>query len=172
VLFGLWFIECVLIFCKKKEPNMKIIKPLIALLVLGLTSVSVHADTLSIALKERLSFIENAWNQGQADKLVKEIYLPQTQIAGEGSDDLYEGVSVSNLVSELVKDNKMVKLQLIDVQALANDAALSWVQWHVTPTNGSTPAFDMKSLFVWKRSHGQWRIVADMYTSGNLPKNN
>lgn len=146
---------------------MKTIKLLASITLLVFVNISAHAASLDSEIQERLKLIEQDWNNGKAETLIKEIYLPETQIAGEGSDQLFESPeAISQLVTGLVKDNKHVTLALEGTRQLASDAALSWVVWTVTPAASNAEPFKMKSLFVWKKQDGKWRIVADMFTSG------
>lgn len=60
------------------------------------------------------------------------------------------------------------KVELDRVTPLGEDTADSWGTWTVQPNEGAP--FNMKSLFVWKRTGKGWRIVADMYASGVIAK--
>lgn len=146
---------------------MKTTKFLASLALLIFVNISAHAASLDSEIQERLKLIEQDWNSSKAEALIKEIYLPETQIAGEGSDQLFQSPeAVSQLVKGLVKENKHVSLALDNTRQLAPDAALSWIVWTVTPAAANAEPFKMKSLFVWKKHDGKWRITADMFTSG------
>lgn len=149
----------------------KIIKSISFAAAVLVTLPSLAATTIDGQIRERLDFIENSWNAGKAAELAKEIYVPSTQITGEGVDQIYAGTEdVSALVAGLVKGNKHVKIDLNSTQQVSNDVVVSWVTWTVTPTAKDAQPFNMKSLFVWKNTGKRWNIVADMYTSGVIAK--
>lgn len=132
---------------------------------------AVAATSSDEQIRNRLDFIEKSWNAGKADELIQGIYVPSTQIAGEGTEQLYSGTqAVSELVKGLVKDNKHVQLELNSSQQVSKDVVVSWVTWTITPVAQDAKPFNMKSLFVWKNDGKRWNLVADMYTSGVIAK--
>ncbi|MNF33412.1 hypothetical protein D3C84_142260 [compost metagenome] len=95
--------------------------------------------------------------------------MPETEITGEQTPTLYTGTAqLTELVESLVKDSKSADIALNRVTALDKDSAYSWVTWTVVPNEGEP--FKMKSLFVWKQTPQGWRVVADMYASGEIPQ--
>lgn len=124
---------------------------------------------LTQALRERLDLVETKWGQKDAAGIVKETYLPETEITGEQTPTLYTGTAqLTELIETLVKDSKSTDIALNRVTALDKDSAYSWVTWTVVPNEGEP--FKMKSLFVWKKTPQGWRVVADMYASGEIPQ--
>ncbi len=124
---------------------------------------------LTQALRERLDVVETKWGQKDAAGIVAETYLSETEITGEQTPTLYTGTAqLTELVESLVKDSKSADIALNRVTALDKDSAYSWVTWTVVPNEGEP--FKMKSLFVWKKTPQGWRVVADMYASGEIPQ--
>ncbi|WGV19368.1 hypothetical protein QIY50_18590 [Pseudomonas putida] len=117
------------------------------------------------------TLLKKAGTQVRPTNSFKGIYVPSTQIAGEGTEQLYSGTqAVSELVKGLVKDNKHVQLELNSSQQVSKDVVVSWVTWTITPVAQDAKPFNMKSLFVWKNDGKRWNLVADMYTSGVIAK--
>ena len=99
----------------------KIIKLISFAAAVLVTLPSLAATSIDGQNRERLDFIENTWNAGKAAELAKEIYVPSTQITGEGVDQICAGTEdVSALVAGLVKDNKHVKIDLNSTQQVSN----------------------------------------------------
>ncbi|ENL6836246.1 nuclear transport factor 2 family protein, partial [Pseudomonas aeruginosa] len=148
------------------------LKVLLTGLVLSAAGQTALADTqtdVTNALRERLDVVEAKWAKKDAAGIVQETYVPETEITGEQTPALYTGsVQLNELVTSLVKDSKSASIVLNRVTPLGKDAAYTWVTWNVVPTAGEP--FKMKSLFVWKLTPKGWRIVADMYASGEIPQ--
>lgn len=141
-------------------------------LALVITSQLALADTpteITKALRERLDLVETKWGQKDAAGIVAETYVPETEITGEQTPLLYTGTArLTELVESLVKDSKSANIAINRVTPLGKDGAYSWVTWTVVPNEGES--FKMKSLFVWKQTAQGWRVVADMYASGEIPQ--
>jgi len=144
--------------------------------VLGLTlaatsqlALAGNPDELSQALRERLDLVETKWAEKDATGIVRETYVAETEITGEQTEPLFTGTEqLTELVDSLVQDSRSARIVLNRVTPLGADSAYSWVTWTVQPNEGE--AFKMKSLFVWKHTPEGWRVVADMYATGEIPQ--
>ncbi len=122
---------------------------------------------LHAALRERLDVLEQCWLAADAPAIVEQLYTEQTQITGPGEAPVYQGTrQLTELVGALIAETVKATLRIDHVQPLAQDAAYSWVTWHVQPREGEP--FKMKSLFVWERTAEGWRLQADMYAEGEI----
>lgn len=146
--------------------------PVFALLVavgLGSICTQVLADDDRQQIDSKLQRIASLWPKKDAKAVVDEVYTEQTEITGEGVDELYRGkAELTGLISHLMEGAKNTVIHLDRIQQMGADAAYTWVTWNVTPTGNEAP-FKMKSLFVWKKERGEWFIVADMFASGSIP---
>lgn len=150
---------------------MKKLNAVLTGLALTITTQLAIADAqseLTKALRERLDLVETKWTEKDAVGIVRETYVPETEITGEQTEPLYSGTAqLTELVESLVKDSKSAEIAINRVTPLGKDNAYSWVTWTVVPNEGEP--FKMKSLFVWKQTAQGWRVVADMYASGEIP---
>lgn len=123
---------------------------------------------LKNALQARLDLLQQLWECRDGDAIVRELYTEDTEITGAGSDALYHGsAQLRELLAVLVNDSRGASIRIDRLTELADSAAYTWVTWRVLPLQGE--AFSMKSLFVWRRVEGDWRVVADMYAEGEIP---
>jgi hypothetical protein len=74
--------------------------------------------------------------------------------------------AAEELVAELIKGHPSVAIELERFDELGPDAASTWVVWHLPPVEGQPETLLIRSLFVWKRQGGEWRMAADMYSVG------
>lgn len=138
--------------------------------LLGLVAVSAQAEdaALNKLIGERLAFLEQAWEKGDAQTIATQVWGGDAVIHGEGQQAVVntpEGVK--GIVDHLLADTRKVKLDVHTIRRLGPDAALSWVTWHVTPKAEDKP-FEVRSLFVWSKGKEGWRIRADMYSMGPM----
>ena len=120
------------------------------------------------ALQARLDLLQQLWDRRDSDAIVRELYTENTEITGAGSDALYHGTEqLQELLALLVNDSRGASIRIDRLTELGENAAYTWVTWSVLPLEGE--AFSMKSLFVWQRVNGEWRVVADMYAEGEIP---
>ncbi len=123
---------------------------------------------LKNALQARLDLLQQLWERRDSDAIVRELYTESTEITGAGSAALYSGsVQLRELLAALVKDSRGASVRIDRLSTLGDNAAYTWVTWRVLPLDGE--AFSMKSLFVWGRVDGAWRVLADMYAEGEIP---
>lgn len=122
-------------------------------------------------LDGRLRDIERLWQGGDAHAMASSLYTADAVIAGEGMPQAVRGTAdIEALLATLVKDSGEVRLTSHATQSLGQGGALMWMTWRVTPRDAAQGApFTMRSLMVWRKSAGRWKIAADMYSAGDLP---
>ncbi|MFF7065631.1 DUF4440 domain-containing protein [Pseudomonas sp. NPDC008258] len=149
---------------------MKKLPLLLLLTSIGLVGTCMQAlatDTRH-SIDAKLQGIAGLWSKKDAKAVVDEVYTEQTEITGEGVNQLYKGkAQLTELLSRLMEGSRSTVLHLDRLQQIGDDAAYTWVTWDVTPVGDELP-FKMKSLFVWKKEHGAWYIVADMFAAGAI----
>jgi hypothetical protein len=72
------------------------------------------------------------------------------------------------LVAELIKGSKTVEVELKRFRQLGLEAASTWVVWHLPPPEGQTAPVLIRSLFVWEKQGGEWRMSDDMFSVGSF----
>lgn len=121
-------------------------------------------------ISSKLQHLAKIWGDKQPENVVKSMYVDETEITGEGVAELYSGhEALVGLVGHLMESSKSTTIELNRFKQLSDDVAYTWVTWNVAPADSSSP-FQMKSLFVWKKTGSDWRIVADMFANGAMPK--
>lgn len=121
-------------------------------------------------ISSKLQHLAKTWADKKPEDIVKSMYVDDTEITGEGVPELYTGhQALVGLVGHLMETSKSTTIDLNRFKQLTDDVAYTWVTWNVTPADSSAP-FQMKSLFVWKKIGNDWRIVADMFANGAMPK--
>ena len=121
------------------------------------------------AIRERITALESAWAKGDAKYVATQVYGSDALIHGEGQKEFIrtpEGVNA--IIEHLVSGSKSIKVDIHSIKPLGNNAATSWVTWHVTPKSASEKPFDLRALFVWTRGKEGWRIRDDMYSFGSM----
>jgi hypothetical protein len=121
------------------------------------------------ALDERIAALESAWTRGDAKYVATQVYGSDARIHGEGQNEFVrtpEGVNA--VIEHLISGSKSVKVDIHSITPLGENAATSWVTWHVTPKSASEKPFDVRALFVWTKGKEGWRIRDDMYSFGSM----
>lgn len=121
------------------------------------------------AIRERIAALETAWAKGDAKYVATQVYGSDALIHGEGQKEFVrtpEGVNA--IIEHLVSSSKSIKVDIHSIKTLGNNAATSWVTWHVTPKAATEKPFDVRALFVWTKGKDGWRIRDDMYSFGSM----
>lgn len=151
--------------------NKKVSSSLVLLAALACGFPRAHAQSptpLHTIIESKLDGIAASWPKKDAKAVVEQVYIEQTQITGEGVPELYQGrAQLTGLVQHLMEGSKSTVIHLNRLVQLNDESAYTWVTWDVTPVGNESP-FKMKSLFVWKKEHGNWFIVADMFANGAI----
>ncbi|WP_136163061.1 YybH family protein [Sphingomonas flavalba] len=122
---------------------------------------------IAAALQPRLAAIENAWAKWDAPA-VAAVYTDDAVATGEQNPAPAEGrAAMTALISHLMEGTRAVSIAIYRAEQLAPDVASTWVTWTVALADGQ-PDFQTKSLFVWKRVDGSWRIAQDMFALGPM----
>lgn len=151
--------------------NKKVSSSLMLLAALACGSSYAYAQSsepLQTIIESKLDGIAASWPKKDAKTVVEQVYTDQTQITGEGVAELYQGkAQLTGLIQHLMEGSKSTVIHLNRLVQLNDESAYTWVTWDVTPAGNEAP-FKMKSLFVWKKEHGNWSIVADMFANGAI----
>lgn len=132
----------------------------IALATFSATAADI-ADTL--AAKYKLS--EQAFADNNVQLLLNEFYASDVYVVGEGSAPLSGHEQLSPVLKELVEGASKIELTPERTNHQGNDTVYDFVNYRVYPADGSED-FNVRSLLVWQKIKGDWRVTADMYTFG------
>jgi uncharacterized protein (TIGR02246 family) len=147
---------------------IEVVAPAVTLACLAVgTAQPVSAADARAEIEARLVEMEQLWAAGDAKGLVEQLYTDDVVIAGEGMPSPVQGKGqAEQLVTELIKGSKTADLELKQFKQLGPEAASSWVVWRLPPAEGQTDPMLIRSLFVWEKQGGAWRMSADMYSVG------
>lgn len=121
------------------------------------------------AIRERIAALETAWAKGDAKYIATQVYGSDALIHGEGQKEfVHTQEGVNAIIQHLVSGSKNIKVDVHSLKVLGNNAATTWVTWHVTPKAASEKPFDVRALFVWTKGKEGWRIRDDMYSFGSM----
>lgn len=128
---------------------------------------SLGAEAARAEIEARIDAMEKLWASGDAAGLVEQLYTDDIVIAGEGMPGPIEGKpQAEQLVAELIKGSKTAEVELKRFKQLGPEAASTWVVWRLPPPEGQATPVLVRSLFVWEKQGGEWRISGDMYSIG------
>ncbi|MDN3522929.1 hypothetical protein [Halomonas ramblicola] len=148
---------------------MKKVLPLLFSLFIASTNaneVGVSEDDRK-AIENKLDAVESMWSEGDYEGIAQSLYVEETWITGEDTPDVYTGMeSLTDLVKYLVDTSNAAELTMVQASPVGENGVISWVNWYVTPTEGED--FVMKSLMVWEQHDGDWKVMADMYATGEI----
>ena len=128
-----------------------------------------ETSALLAALQERVDAGNAAVAQKDGPGWNREMYAPDVVILGEGLPEPVRGrVAADALIAELLAsgamDDRRIEITTADG---AGEFAFTLIRFHhmVDPADEGA-----RALYVWRKSPEGWRVVADMYQTGNLTK--
>jgi len=137
---------------------------MVAGIVLGTGSVQAGSSADVINAKYKLS--EKAFAENNVEILLEEFYSKDVFVVGEGSSPVIGHEQLATVLEELVQGAKRIELTSERADHQSDDTVYDFVNYRVFPSDDS-PAFNVRSLLVWKKVGGDWRVSADMYTFGD-----
>lgn len=127
----------------------------------------ISADLTRREIDSRMRRIEQLWQAGNTRAMADSLYTDDAIIAGEGLPQPVRGKArIKDLLDQLVKDARDVRLATGAMQELGKSASATWITWTVTPREGAP--FVVRSLLIWKKGSDGWRIASDMFSMGDL----
>ncbi|WP_432474738.1 hypothetical protein [Amphritea sp. HPY] len=125
---------------------------------------AIAADiTDTLAAKYKLS--EQAFADNNTQVLLNEFYASDVYVVGEGSAPLSGHEQLAPVLKELVEGATKIELTPERTNHKGKDTVYDFVNYRVFPSDGSED-FNVRSLLVWQKIKGDWRVIADMYTFG------
>lgn len=138
--------------------------PLIAMgLALGSAGSFAGTTAETIAAKYQLS--EKAFAENDVQALVEQFYADDVYVVGEGSKAVVGITDLTPVLKQLVEGASKIEMSSEYADYKSEDTVYDFVNYHVYPADGSED-FNVRSLLVWKKIKGDWRVSADMYTFG------
>jgi hypothetical protein len=114
---------------------------------------------LGQALAAQLTRYEKASAEANPDDLIENFYSADAVFVTTGDGAVMGMSEIRPLMKKLLAKPASVKVEIIKVIALSPTSALTLLMQNV---NGK----DVKSVWVWRREKGVWKVVNDTYFSG------
>lgn len=80
------------------------------------------------------------------------------------------GKQLEPVLDELFKAAPHTRLEVHTAEQLGAEAAYAWVVWYCNEDQPAAQQFKVRSLYMFKKTGGQWKSAADAYSMGGLPK--
>ena len=154
---------------------MRSIKYLVGALVLlaALAPARAH-DTGDQGIKGQIQRTADAlgadWRKHDAQGLAAKYFTKDVTAIGEGGKEfIRDAAGLEPMLVELFKMAPSARLEVHTARSLGPDAAYAWVIWHCNEEQAKDK-FEVRSLYVFKREAGRWKIAADSYSMGTIPR--
>ncbi|OYO27591.1 hypothetical protein [Janthinobacterium sp. PC23-8] len=151
----------------------KLIQHLLGALVLAvaMTPASAAQSAIHQQLQQRVDALGKQWSGHDAHAIATQFFTGDLTASGEGNPGLVQGSGqLEPLLAELFKAAPHARLEVHVAEQLGADAAYAWVVWHCNEDKPATQQFKVRSLYVFKKTGGLWKIAADAYSMGGLPR--
>ncbi|MEH6579762.1 MAG: hypothetical protein V7731_22120 [Amphritea sp.] len=130
-----------------------------------LASFSATAADIADTLAAKYQLSEQAFADNNVQVLLNEFYASDVYVVGEGSAPVSGHEQLAPVLKQLVEGASKIELTPERTNHQSDDTVYDFVNYRVYPSDGSAD-FNVRSLLVWKKIKGDWRVTADMYTFG------
>ncbi|TPQ43106.1 hypothetical protein C2U71_19260 [Burkholderia ubonensis] len=125
------------------------------------------SQALRSELEARVSELNQAWSEHDANAIHREFFSPQAWIAGEGMPAAaHDAAGVVATLQHMFEQAPYVKVEVVSASAF-DSAISSWLHWRITDAGGTVQA-TMRSLTLWERVEGRLVISGDSFSAGEL----
>jgi len=129
-------------------------------------SLAISAKTLG-ELQARIASLSTAWAAHDVKAFQAEFFAPNACLIGEGMPAAACGqATVGDTLTHMSQEVPAIAVEVVMAHQ-AGDTIISWLQWHLLDAKGARTA-TMRSMTVWSKAHGKWRIIGDSYSVGQI----
>ncbi len=122
-------------------------------------------------IQQRADALGADWVKHDANAIAANYFTRDATALGEGGAELVSGTAaLKKTLQELFKQATTARLQVRMAKPLGPDAAYAWVVWDCNFDQAPKAQFKVRSLYVFRREGGQWKIAADAYSMGDISK--
>ncbi|SDE77329.1 SnoaL-like domain-containing protein [Massilia sp. PDC64] len=126
---------------------------------------------LRAQLQRRADALGADWTRHDARALAAGYFTRDVTTLGEGGTDLVRGTAqLETTLQALFRETKTARLAVHEAWPLGPDAAYAWVVWDCNVDQAPASRFKVRSLYVFRREGGVWKIAADAYSMGGIPR--
>lgn len=133
--------------------------------------IAAHAagEEFAKALDQRYRAVEAAIKARDGARWYEEMYTADTVIAGEGAKDVLRGrAALLPAVTDIVKNTRSCTIKPDSSHQASAKLGYSFATYHCSPADTSAADYEVRALFVWKKTRAGWRVVAESYTLGSM----
>lgn len=127
---------------------------------------SLAADQLKAELGLRYRYYETAFDNKSASDYVDNFYTDDVVAVSAGDGYAHGKQAMLVLVKALMQDMKRIRVTWHEPRLLAPHVAFDLVQNEVLLEGPAGTIEQYKSMLIWKKVNGVWKVAADMYTTG------
>ncbi|KGF80235.1 hypothetical protein IA69_19780 [Massilia sp. JS1662] len=137
----------------------------------ALTLPACAQQDLQAQLQRRADALGADWARHDARAIAATYFTQDVTALGEGGTELVRGTAqLEATLQALFKEAKTARLAVHLARSLGADAAYAWVIWDCNVDQAPASRFKVRSLYVFRREDGVWKIAADAYSMGGIPR--
>jgi hypothetical protein len=126
---------------------------------------------LRTQIQRRADALGTDWSRHDAHAIAADHFTKDVTALGEGGTDLVHGTAqLEATLKALFRETKSARLAVHLARPLGPDAAYAWVVWDCNFDQAPPSRFKVRSLYVFRREGGVWKIAADSYSMGGIPR--
>lgn len=133
--------------------------------------VATHAadQDFARALDERYRAVEAAIKTHDGASWFDEMYTTDTVVAGEGTKDVLRGRdALLPVVIDIARNTRDCAIKPDAARQTSADFGYSFATYLCSPADTAAANYQVRALFVWKKTPAGWRVVAESYTIGSM----
>ncbi|NMG17042.1 YybH family protein [Aromatoleum bremense] len=121
------------------------------------------------AVEQRYRAVEAAIQARDGARWLTEFYSPEAVVVGEGSKETLRGHdALRPVVNGIVKETRSCTIRPDSTRQASADLGYSFVTYQCSPADAAAADYQVRALFVWKKTQAGWRVVAESYTMGSM----
>jgi len=130
-----------------------------------------QGSDIQAQIQQRVDALAVDWARHDAHVLATSYFTSDVTVLGEGATAQVAGTAqLEKTLRELFKQATTARLQVHVAKPLGPNAAYAWVVWDCNFDQPPKSQFKVRSLYVFRREGGQWKIAADAYSMGGIPR--
>ncbi|MFY0676762.1 MAG: nuclear transport factor 2 family protein [Neptuniibacter sp.] len=117
-------------------------------------------------IENAVNTLQSLFKAGDVDKLQTNCFAPDAMICGEGAPGIATGATViRDVLIYVIEQTPNLTISATEIQEHSDTVVSTWLQWSNPSEEGP---IEFRSLAVWKKIDGQWKIASDMYGIGRF----
>ncbi|NMF90838.1 nuclear transport factor 2 family protein [Aromatoleum petrolei] len=133
--------------------------------------LAAHAagEEFARALDQRYRAVEAAIEARDGARWYEEMYTADTVVTGEGTKEVLRGrAALLPVVMDIAKSTRSCAIKPDGARQASAGLGYSFATYRCSPADTSAADYEVRALFVWKKTRAGWRVVAESYTMGSM----